>query len=208
MFWSLPFIAVLVLLGACYVAVTVNAWSRTYVNAEDVPEREYALLLGTSPVTARTAVSRGGAHNFYFENRIRCTAELYNLGKVHKIIASGGDYRGDPGNPFGCDEPAAMRDSLVKLGVKPEDIILDYKGLRTINSIINTKEMGIDSVVIISQKYHNERAIWQADHFGLHAVGYNAPHSPIVRNRIKNVAREFPARVKLMIDMARTPKMN
>lgn len=59
----------------------------------------------------------------------------------------------------------------------------------------------LDSLTLISQKYHNERAIWQADHYGLHAIGYNAAPSPIRRSRIKNTLREFPARVKLMLDM-------
>lgn len=136
------------------------------------------------------------------ETEIKASADNKTAACKVTVIASGGNYTQDPNNPHGCDEPRAMRDSLVKYGVPWGVITLDYDGTRTLNSIVIAKEKyGLDSVLIISQKYHNERAIWQADHYGLHAVGYNAAHSHIRRNRIKNIAREFPARVKLMLDM-------
>lgn len=191
-------ILVAVILG-CYLSVDYNANGRTFDNVADVPKHEYGLLLGTSPITHQ------GAHNFYFDNRIKAAVELYKTGKVKKIIASGGNYWYDEnGNPVknGCNELRSMQDSLVKYGVPRENIILDYDGTRTLNSIVKTKEVyGVDSCVIISQQYHNERAIKQADHYGLRAVGYNAAPSHIRRNRIKNQARELLARVKLYLDL-------
>lgn len=95
-----------------------------------------------------------------------------------------------------------VEDSLAKYGVPREVIMLDYDGTRTLNSIVKAKEVyGLDSCIIISQKYHNERAISQADHYGLKAVGYNALPSHIRRNRIKNQARELLARVKFYFDL-------
>lgn len=184
------------LLAGCYMAVEWNASGRTFDNIEDVPHNKVGLLLATSPITP------GGARNFYFDNRIKAADELYKAGKIDYIIASGGDYTTDRDNPHGCDEPESIRDSLVARGIPADRILLDYEGTRTLNSIVKAKEVyKLDSLTLISQKYHNERAIWQADHYGLHAVGYNAAHSHIRRNRIKNIAREFPARVKLMLDM-------
>lgn len=178
----------------CYAVVSINALGRTYDNAEDVPPHEYGLVLGTSPFTAQ------GARNFYFENRIKSAAELYHAGKIRKIIVSGGDYSHEI--EIGCNEPQAMTDSLVAHGVPFNAIIRDYEGSRTINSIVKAKVVyHLDSVVIISQKYHNERAITQADKYGLKAIGYNAPHSHIRRSRIKNILREFPARIKLFCDL-------
>lgn len=183
--------AVLALVG-CYASVSFNAAGRTFDRVEDIPAHEYGLLLGTSPFTA------GRARNLYFENRIKSAAQLYRAGKVRRIIVSGGDYTGN----LGYDEPRAMTDSLVAHGVALDAIIRDYDGTRTLNSIVKAKEVyGLDSVILISQKYHNERAIAQADKYGLKAVGYNAPHSHIVRNRIKNILWEFPARVKLYLDL-------
>lgn len=181
-------------LGVCYVVVSANASGRIFDNVDYVPEHEYGLLLGTSPITSQ------GAHNYYFDNRIKAAAELYHAGKVRKIIASGGDYSGKQRN--GCNELVAMRDSLMAHGVPGSAILLDYEGLRTINSIVKVKEkLGIDSCVIISQGYHNARAIWQADHYGLKTVAYNAKPSPFWKNRVKNIVREVFARPKMFLDL-------
>ena len=177
---------------SCYVSVSLNSSGRTFDNVEDAPKHEYGRLPGTSPFTSE------GARNFYFENRIKAAAELYKAGKIKKIIVSGGDYT----EQGGYDESRAMSDSLIAHGVHYSVIVRDYEGTRTLNSIVKAKQIyKIDSVVLISQKYHNERAIAQADKYGLKAVGYNAPHSHIKCNRIKNVLREFPAKVKLYMDL-------
>ena len=177
-----------------YGIVSWNASDRTYDDINEIPNNKVGLLLATSPITP------GGAHNYYFENRIKSADELYKAGKVEYIIASGGDYRKD--HRFGCDEPQAIKDSLVARGIPEDRIILDYDGTRTLNSIVKAKEIyGLDSVTFISQKYHNERAIYLADKNGLYALGYNAEPSPIKRNRIKNTLREIFARPKMFIDL-------
>lgn len=187
---------IILLLIGCYIAVVCNASGRTFEKVEDVPHNKVGLLLATSPITP------GGGHNFYFDNRIKAADELYKAGKIDYIIASGGDYTKDRNNPHGCDEPASIRDSLAVRGVPADKIILDYEGTRTLNSIVKAKEVyKLDSMTLISQKYHNERAIWQADHYGLHAIGYNAAQSPIRRNRIKNTLRELLARPKMFLDL-------
>lgn len=184
-------VGIMVLLG-CYVSVSFMACGRTYDNVEEIPPYEYGLLLGTSPFTAQ------GARNFNFENRINSAVELYKAGKIQKIIVSGGDYT----RSLGYDEPCAMTDSLIDHGIPFNVIIRDYEGTSTFKSIVKAKEKyGLDSLILISQKYHNERAIAQADKYGLKAIGYNAPHSHILGTRINNVIREFPARVKLYLDL-------
>lgn len=184
-------IAVLAGIVGCYALVSMNAQDKAFSSIADVPAIETGLLLGTSPITPQ------GRHNYYFDARIKATAELYHSGKIKKIIASGGDYSYKQN---GCNELVAMRDSLVARCVPDSVIALDYEGLRTINSIVKAKqEYGCDSVVLISQEYHNERAIWLAEHYGLDAIAYNAvtPRS----KRIKNIGREFFARVKLFLDL-------
>lgn len=182
------------LLTICYMVVVNNASGRTFDDIAEVPYSKYGLLLATSPIT------RGGARNFYFDNRIKAAEELFKAGKVDYIIASGGDYSQTQLN--GCDEPLAIRDSLMVRDIPADRIILDYEGTRTLNSIVKAKKIYmLDSVLIISQKYHNERAIYLADRYKLEAHGYNAAPSPIRRNRIKNTLREFLARVKMFIDV-------
>ena len=177
---------------ACNGVVINNAQGQTYDNVSEIPSRKIGLLLGTSPITPQ------GEHNYYFDNRIYATVELYKQGKIKQIIASGGDYSAQNG----CNELIAMRDSLVAHGVPDSVITLDYKGLRTINSIVNVKtDYDLDSLIIISQKYHNERAIWLAEHYGLHAIAYKATTPDITTKKIKNTLREFLARVKMFLDI-------
>ena len=176
-----------------YGIVSWKASGKTYCDVNEIPSNKVGLLLATSPITP------GGAHNFYFENRINSTEELYKAGKIEYIIASGGDYTKD--HRFGCDEPQAIKDSLISRGIPKDKIILDYDGTRTLNSIVKAKHgYSLDSVTLISQKYHNERAIYLADKYGLNAIGFNAEPSPIRRNRIKNTVREIFARPKMFID--------
>lgn len=185
---------VLFVIIVCHYIVVVNASGKTYDNVEEIPHNKVGLLLATSPITP------GGAHNYYFENRIKAADELYKVGKIDFIIASGGDYTRSQKN--GCDEPAAIRDSLIARGIPDERIILDYEGLRTLNSIAKAKQVyDLDSLTLISQKYHNERAIYIANRYCIQAVGYNAKPSPICRNRIKNTLREFLARPKMFLDI-------
>ena len=193
--YSLVVFGVFILgLSCCYGIVSWNASGRTYDDVKDIPHNKYALLLATSPITP------GGSHNFYFDNRIKATDELYKAGKIDYIIATGGDYTKD--HKFGCDEPAAIRDSLVARGIPQDRIILDYDGTRTLNSIVNAKQVyKLDSVTLISQKYHNERAIYLSDKNGIFAIGYNAAPSHIHHSRIKNTAREIFARPKMFIDI-------
>ena len=169
--------------------VCINAKGKTFNDAQDIPFNEVGLLLGTSPVTSN------GEHNYYFDERIKATATLYHSEKIKRIIASGGDYS-DNG---GCNELIAMRDSLIKQGVPDSLISLDYRGTRTLHSITKVKNLG--SITIISQKYHNERAIYLAEHYGLQVIAYNATMPNIAKKKIRNISREFLARVKLFIDL-------
>ena len=187
-------VLIIIIILWCNLTVSHSASGRLYCDVDSIPHNRYGLLLGTSPIT------RSGIHNYYFDNRVNAAAQLFKAGKIDYIIASGGDYTKT--EKYGCDEPRAMRDSLIKHGVSSSRIILDYDGIRTIRSIAKAKEVyGIDSLTIISQKYHNERAIYQAGHFGIEAQAYNAVEPPIRYSIIKNHIREYFARVKVFIDL-------
>lgn len=184
---------------ACDFAVSLNAKGRMYDDVDSVPHRKVGLVLGTSPISTWT-----GQRNFYFDKRINAAADLYNSGKVDWLIVSGGDYRNTEENGF--DEPVAMRDSLVKQGVDSARIILDYDGTRTLNSIAKVRNVyRQDSILIISQEYHNARALYQAKHLGIDAIAYNAGTPVGMRSFMwwRNRGREVFARVKLFLDVAR-----
>ena len=180
----------------CDRLVAHNAKGRLYDNVDGIPHRKVGLILGTSPVS-----TWNGRRNLYFDHRIKAGAELYKAGKVDWLVVSGGDYRNTEN---GYDEPVAMRDSLMKLGVDSLRIILDYDGTRTLNSIAKMHDVYCqDSILIISQQYHNERVLYQARHLGIDAIGFNAKTPGRRASWWRNRGREVLARVKLFIDVAR-----
>lgn len=160
-----------------------------YNSVQDIPYHKTGLLLGCSPV-----LKSGGA-NPYFTHRIQATADLYHAGKISNVLVSGDNSRA------GYDEPTAMKQALVALGVPDTAIFTDFAGFRTIDSIIRAKEIfGRDSVTVISQPFHNKRALYIARHYGMQAVAYNARDlggGYGLRQRL----RERGARVKLFAEL-------
>lgn len=195
--WSLAILGIFVVfIALCDIMVSRNASGKTYDNVDNIPYRKVGLILGTSPIS-----TWNGCRNYYFDHRIKAGAELYKAGKVDWLVVSGGDYRNTEN---GYDEPVAMRDSLIKQGVDSVRIILDYDGTRTLNSIAKMRDVYCqDSITIISQKYHNERALYQAKHLGIEAIGFNAKTPGKRTSWWRNRGREVLARVKLFIDVAR-----
>ena len=180
---------VVAVIGICNGLVKGYARDKTFDTTEAIPHRTVGLLLGTAPITPQ------GAHNYYFDYRIEAAAQLFEAGKIDYILVSGDNHDRD------YDEPTCMRDSLVAHGVPADRIVLDYAGFRTLDSIVRAKEIfGQDSLTVISQKFHNERAIYLAKHFGMSAVGYNARDVARRAKYIKIHGREYLARVKMFLD--------
>ena len=195
--WSIAIIAAIsALISVCDIFVSKNAAGKTYDEVDSIPHRKVGLILGTSPISIWN-----GRRNYYFDHRIKAGADLYKAGKVDWLVVSGGDYRNTEN---GYDEPVAMRDSLMKQGVDSTRIILDYDGTRTLNSIAKMRDVYCqDSIIIISQEYHNERALYQAKHLGIDAIAFNAKTPGRRTSWWRNRGREVLARVKLFIDVAR-----
>ena len=184
----------LAVVWVCNRMVADNATGKTYDDIDSVQYREVGLLLGTTPQTRI-----GNRRNLFFKYRIDAAEDLYKAGKIGKNLISG-----DENSLDGINEPECMRDSLVARGVPTEDIVLDGKGTRTIYSIINANQVyGLKSFTIISQKFHNERALYQAEHLGLdveNLQAFNAT-SPSSKWAIRIYVREYFARVKMFWDL-------
>ena len=143
----------LALMLICDWIVTDNAEGKAFSDIGSIKYNKVGLLLGTTPQARLTKVT-----NYFFIYRIDAAEQLYKTGKIETLLISG-----DEDSMDGINEPECMRDSLVARGVPSSDIILDGKGYRTINSVVNAnKVFGLKSFTIISQKFHNERAIYQA----------------------------------------------
>lgn len=184
----------IVLMLICNQIVVNNAKGKVFYDIDSIRYNRVGLLLGTTP-QARI----GRITNYFFIYRIDAAEQLYKAGKIEQILISG-----DENSLDGINEPECMRDSLVARGVPSSAIFLDGKGFRTIESVVRTREVfGIGDFTIISQKFHNERAIYQAEHLGLnieHIQAYNAK-MPKSRRAFLTTIREYFARVKMFIDL-------
>lgn len=174
----------------CDAIVRLRAGGRCFDDAERVPHNKMGLVLGTSPLAPD-----GGA-NMYFVYRVEAAARLYKMGKVDWLLLSG-DRSGED-----YDEPQAMRDALIAHGVPVESIVLDKSGFRTLNSIVHTNKVyGQSSVTIISQRFHNQRAVFLALCNGVDAVAYNAEDVVKWNKYLKIHGREYLARVRMFVDL-------
>lgn len=153
-----------------------------------LPDEKVGLLLGTSKTLAN------GSPNSYFFNRIEATAELYKSGKIKNIIVSGDNSRKH------YNEPKDMKNELIKSGIPADKIYEDFAGFRTLDSVVRAKEIfGQTSYIIISQQFHNERAVFLAQKNGIEAFGYNAKDVNQYAGFKSNV-REKLARAKVFWD--------
>ena len=174
-------VLLLILANVWVVALTSG---RTYNKISKVPSRDCALVLGTSPKM------RSGDANPYFTARMDAVGTLYHHGKVKKIIVSGEKSEN-------YDEPAAMKRFLVYTEGVPENIIIeDPKGFNTHKSILRCKNVyGEKNVIIVSQGFHNLRALFFARNNGMNALGYDAQDVSKNESFYRNHTREFFARV-------------
>ncbi|WP_080777039.1 SanA/YdcF family protein [Chryseobacterium phocaeense] len=158
-------------------------------NIADVPKTKTALLLGTGKKLSN------GLPNAYFYNRIQAAIDLYKSGKIQYIIVSGDNSTKD------YNEPEDMQLTLMQYGIPKERIVMDHAGFRTLDSVIRAKEIfGQNKLVIISQKFHNERAVFLARKNGMEAFGYNANDVNKYAG-LKTNLREYLAKAKVYWDL-------
>lgn len=169
--------------------ILANFWvfaltsGRTYTKISKVPPRDCALVLGTSPKM------RSGVANPYFVARMDAVGTLFHHGKINKIIVSGEKSEN-------YDETEAMTRFLVYNEGVPEDIIIkDPKGFNTHKSILRCKNIyGQKNVIIVSQGFHNLRALFFARNNGMNALGFDAQDVTKNESFYRNHTREFLAR--------------
>ena len=185
----LLFISPIIVVFTSNYAIEKNAENKTFSNSNKIKKNRVGLVLGTSKIL------KNGRINLYFKYRIKATVELYKKGKIDFVLVSG-----DNGNE-NYDEPTDFKNELIKNGIPENKIFLDYAGFRTLDSVIRAKEIfGQESITIISQKFHNERAIYLAEKNGIDAIGFNAKDLS-GRYGIKTKIREYFARTKAFLDV-------
>lgn len=138
---------------------------------------------------------KSGYINLYYQYRIDATLALYKAGKIDYILVSGEN------SSRNYDEPTTIKNDLIEGGIPENRIVLDYAGFRTLDSVVRSKLVfNLESVTIISQLFHNERAIYLANKNGIKAVAYNAKDVN-KHYGFKTKLREKLARVKMVLDL-------
>ncbi len=174
---------------ACDQLVTKASLGRHTPHLPSVRKTTVAIVPGCSEYLA------DGRKNLYFLNRIDAAVELFEASKCHWIIVSGDNSHKH------YNEPERMKAALVARGIPEEKVVCDFAGFRTLDTVARAATVfQLDKAVIVSQAFHNERAIFLAKHFGLDAAGYDAGEVSFAGG-LKTRLREKLARVKTVLDV-------
>ncbi len=193
---------ILTVLSIAFVWIS-NVWivrtsnNKVFNDVSNIPSNDVGLLLGT------VRYLKSGYENLYFKYRIQAATELYKAGKIKHILVSGDNHK------HGYNEPEDMQQALVEAGVPIEHITLDFAGFRTLDSVVRCKEVfSQNKYTIISQPFHNQRAVFIAQAYDMDVIAFNAADVPQAYGR-KTRLREIFAKVKAVLDvyvLRTTPK--
>jgi SanA protein len=185
--WVILLLSVFVVVSNIWVVTSTK--SRILDTVSELPEKSVALVLGTSNKLV------DGSPNPYFIERIQLAADLFRQGKISHFILSG-DNRSKYYN-----EPIEMRKALIKQGVPDSLITLDFAGLRTLDSIVRSKEIfGQNKIVIVTQSFHCYRALFISEFYGIDAVTL-LTSNPDPHTSLRINIREWFARAKAVADL-------
>jgi SanA protein len=189
---KLALIAVLLLIGLVWTVnyiVNSSTQKQLYYDVAAIPKNKVGLLLGTAKYNDKAK----NIVNEYYQNRIDAAVALYMAGKIDYIIVSGDS------NTIYYNEPVLMRNDLIARGVPAKKIFMDNAGFRTLDSILRCRDIfGQEQFTIISQAFHDQRAVYIANHKGIKTVAYCAKDGDTVWF---SFLREKFARVKMVYDL-------
>lgn len=159
-------------------------------SVEDAPIRRVAIVFGAG-------LWRDGSPTPVLRDRVQTAAQLYFDGKVEKLLMSG-DNRFIEYN-----EPEAMRQFALSLGVPDEDIVLDYAGRRTYDTCYRAKEIfKVDSPILVTQAFHLSRALYTCRALGMEAIGVKADTQVYQRSSLLYwQLRELPATMTALMEL-------
>ncbi len=192
--WILLSSSLLLAAAAAFIAgshgtIEQSGAGRIYGDVNAIPRRSAALVLGCAGTLSN------GRPNLYFRYRIEAAAALYHAGRTDYLIVSGDNRRAD------YDEPTEMREALIAAGVPGDRIYRDYAGFSTLDSVVRAREIfGQREFIIVSQPFHNKRALYIARGHGIDAIAFNA--ADVARfGGLRTKAREYLARCKTLLDL-------
>lgn len=161
-----------------------------YNDIKKIPSKKVALVLGTAKYMV------GGGKNYFYTYRIRAAVKLFKAGKVKAIVVSG-----DNSTKY-YNETSKMQQDLIKAGIPGSYITLDPLGVRTLDSVVRAEAIfDLKDYIIVSQKFHLERALFIAKAKGQKAIGFMAKDIPGTAAAYRMKAREYLARAKAFLDV-------
>jgi len=180
----------IVILGLPRVITALFSESLIYKSTAEIPTRRAAIVFGAG-------LQRDGTPSPVLRDRVEAAVQLYKAGKVEKILMSGDNRFVD------YNEPGAMFNFAVELGVPAEDIVLDYAGRRTYDTCYRARWIfNLKEAVLVTQTYHLSRALYTCNLLGLPSIGYAADLRPYYPSSyfIWNI-REIPATFMALVDI-------
>jgi SanA protein len=154
-----------------------------------VPHAQAALVLGAQ-------VKPDGTPSDMLFDRVRGAEDLYRAGRVDKLLLSGDHSRAD------YDEVATMRRMMVADGIPARDIFTDHAGFDTWDSSQRARRVfGVTDAVVVTQRFHMARALYDARHSGLNVTGFAADRRDYGHVMRKLEVREAAARIKAVADV-------
>src|ERR1700753_1753605 len=135
--------------------IVFTARNSIYGQAGDLPECDFALVLGTD------ATRSDGSPNSHFLSRTETAAKAYFAGKVKHLLISGNkDNRG-------FNEVLGMKNQILAQHVPEDAILLDFDGVRTWESFRRARQIfHVQKVIVITDSFHAPRALFLCRHFG------------------------------------------
>jgi SanA protein len=172
-----------------------NTWiinstrAQIFKDVTKIEARTIGLVLGTNKL------NRYGKPNLFFKYRIEAAAALFKAGKIKHIIVSGDNSKTE------YDESTDMHDALVAAGIPDSCITMDFAGFRTLDSVVRClKVFGQKDVIIISQEFHNERALFIANYYKMNALAFSTKDVPASYS-MRTTVREYFAKCKAVLDL-------
>ncbi len=189
LFFVISFLLFLISIVGSNYWVIDSTRSQLYSEIASTPQNDIGLLLGANKKSSR------GGDNLYFKNRIKAAMDLFKAGKIKHIIVSGDNHIKE------YDEATDMCDALIWEGVPDSCITLDYAGFRTFDSMVRClKVFKQKNVTVISQEFHNQRAVFIGNYYKMNVIGFNAKDVP-AKYSIKTAIREYFAKLKAVLDL-------
>jgi len=165
------------------------AWNKIFLQ-EDAPQERVAIVFGAG-------LRRDGTPTAVLRDRVETGATLYFDGKVEKLLMSGDNQ------VIEYNEPEAMRQYAISLGVPDNAIVLDYAGRRTYDTCYRAKAIfGVNTALLVTQKFHLPRALFLCNALGVKAKGIEANNNYYLKRSqlIWNIREQF-ATLSAFIDI-------